>query len=51
MIGIARGAGAAVLRGDADPANAASQRVMERAGMRRVGESGGFVRFLVEFGR
>ncbi|MFD4374569.1 GNAT family N-acetyltransferase [Streptomyces sp. NPDC058486] len=50
VIGIARAAGAAVLRGDADPANVASHRVMERAGMRRVGEGDGLVRFLVELG-
>ncbi|MFF9471413.1 GNAT family N-acetyltransferase [Streptomyces roseolus] len=48
VVGVARSAGAAVLRGDADPANAASHRVMERAGMRRVAEEGGLVRFLVE---
>ncbi|WP_031012642.1 GNAT family N-acetyltransferase [Streptomyces sp. NRRL F-5727] len=51
VIGIAREAGAAVLRGDADPANVLSHRVMERAGMRRVGEGDGLVRFLVELGR
>ncbi|MFF6882187.1 GNAT family N-acetyltransferase [Streptomyces sp. NPDC012421] len=54
VIGIARAAGAAVLRGDADPANVPSHRVMERAGMRRAGEAGegdGLVRFLVELGR
>ncbi|MFE6227726.1 GNAT family N-acetyltransferase [Streptomyces sp. NPDC057854] len=53
VIGIARDAGAAVLRGDADPANVPSHRVMERAGMRRAGEGdggGGLVRFLVELG-
>ncbi|WP_030755176.1 GNAT family N-acetyltransferase [Streptomyces griseus] len=50
VIGIARGAGAAVLRGDADPANTASHRVMERAGMRREGERDGLVRFLLELG-
>ncbi|MFD8010576.1 GNAT family N-acetyltransferase [Streptomyces sp. NPDC058955] len=48
VIGIAREAGAAVLRGDADPANVPSHRVMERAGMRRVAEGDGPVRFLVE---
>ncbi|GGY53776.1 hypothetical protein GCM10010363_38650 [Streptomyces omiyaensis] len=51
VIGIARSAGAAVLRGDADPANLPSHRVMERAGMRRAGEDGGLVRYLVELGR
>lgn len=51
VIGIARAAGATELRGDADPANAASHRVMERAGMRRVSDGeGGLVRFLVELG-
>ncbi|MER5737497.1 GNAT family N-acetyltransferase [Streptomyces sp. NPDC002262] len=51
VIGIARAAGATVLRGDADPANAASHRVMERAGMRRAPDGdGGLVRFLVELG-
>ncbi|MFI8372274.1 GNAT family N-acetyltransferase [Streptomyces sp. NPDC085466] len=47
VIGIARAAGATVLRGDADPVNVASHRVMERAGMRRVGGGEGLVRFLV----
>ncbi|MFB7367021.1 GNAT family N-acetyltransferase [Streptomyces hydrogenans] len=50
VIGVARAAGATVLRGDADPANAASHRVMERAGMRRAGDGDGLVRFLVELG-
>ncbi|MFE3126901.1 GNAT family N-acetyltransferase, partial [Streptomyces hydrogenans] len=50
VIGIARAAGATVLRGDADPANVASHRVMERAGMRRAGDGDGPVRFLVELG-
>ncbi|MEU3610241.1 GNAT family N-acetyltransferase [Streptomyces sp. NPDC035033] len=50
VVGIAREAGATVLRGDADPGNVASHRVMERAGMRRAGEGDGLVRFLVELG-
>lgn len=48
LIGIAREAGARAVRGDADPENTASHRVMEAAGMLRVGEDSELVHYRLE---
>lgn len=50
LIGIARDAGAAGVRGDADLQNLASQRVMEAAGMRYAGEDDRVRYYRLEFG-
>ncbi|GAA3932356.1 hypothetical protein GCM10022244_46300 [Streptomyces gulbargensis] len=49
LVGVAREAGAAGVRGDADLANTASHRVMEAAGLRPEGGSDTLRRFRLEF--